>query len=55
MLYDIPDNWKKYLIPDTHKFMKNTPSDIISQARKMNDKIFKTANKVFYSFEEDEE
>ena len=55
MLVDIPIEWEKYLIPKTRKFKKDTPAEIIKEAREVNKETMHCAGKPFYFFEEDEE
>lgn len=47
-----PDEWRKYLITGRNRmFEKDTPPEIIEQAKKINEKSIKLSGKPFFSFE----
>ncbi|MBR1739148.1 MAG: hypothetical protein IJ737_02555 [Ruminococcus sp.] len=52
MLIDYPREWHKYMIKGkTRTFSKDTPEDILSKAKMINEKVVRLAGKPFFYFE----
>lgn len=58
MLVDYPWEWDEYFLKDAiHKrtFKKDTPSHIISEAKKINEETLRYSGAPYFFFEQDEE
>lgn len=54
-MVDYPYEWVKYLIEDkVRTFKKDTPSDIVEKAKKINKSYSRSAGKNFFHFEAEE-
>jgi hypothetical protein len=54
MLIDYPMEWRHFMIKGkTRTFSKNTPKEIVEEAKKINAKTIRTAGRPFFFFEEE--
>ena len=52
MLVDYPYEWNKYMVPGkVRTFKKETPADVLEEAKKINKKIFNHTGKNYFFFE----
>ena len=55
-MVDYPMEWERFMIyGKIRTFSKSTPKEIVEKAKKINEKLIRTAGKPFFFFEDDEE
>ena len=55
MLVSYPDEWDKYFIPHSNlTFRKDTPPEIIEEAKRTNKGVFEDSGKYLFHFEGEE-
>lgn len=54
MMYIMPEEWRQYFVPGKKRtFSKNTPANIIKEAKEINLRLESISGKIYFSFEED--